>query len=72
MRAKDLIKPLLAMSQEELSAHIAELRYLRTIEETTRKATTRKKATKTKVDKLEAMLKTMTPEQIAELMEKHG
>ena len=72
MRAKDLVKPLLSMTEEELDAHIKHLRYLRTIEETTKKASTRKKVTRTKIDKLEKLLDEMSPEQIAKLLEKHG
>ena len=71
MRAKDLIKPLLEFSSEELKSHISHLRYLRTIQETTTKATKRKKETQSAAKKLDALLAGMTPEQRAEFMAKH-
>jgi len=75
VQLKDLVRPIDQMTDDELRERLREIRHRRTVVRPAhqkKKAAPAKKAAKAKVSKVDAMLKSMTPEQIQQLLKDLG
>lgn len=71
MQLTDLYKPLHELSDEELVERVRQIRHNRTVERPAAKARAKKEANKgsvTKINKLQAMLAAMSPEDKQQLL----